>query len=320
MEEQAPANGDREFRILSIDGGGIKGVFPAAFLAELETSLREPIYRYFDLIAGTSTGGIIALGLGLGLSATTITTFYEKHGPHIFPAALLSTPIRLVRQFISSKYSPDALRSALEDTFKDCTLSDSKVRLLIPSFNVNNGEIHIYKTRHHARFHTDFRVSMVDVALATTAAPTYFPIHKGAGRALYVDGGLWANNPVGNAVVEAVSWLGKDPRSIKVLSLGCTQSPASFSGLRGGKDWVRNGLEVALRGQSGGSLGIAYSLVGHEKVFRVNPAVPANKFKLDRAKTIPELVAYGYLEARKASSDLIPQFFSEPSEPFVPLP
>jgi hypothetical protein len=320
VEDRARANGDREFRILSIDGGGIKGVFPAAFLAELEKSLPEPIYRYFDLIAGTSTGGIIALSLGLGLSASAITTFYEKHGPSIFPAAFLSAPMRLISQFFCSKYSPDPLRTALEVEFKNCTLGDSRVRLLIPSFNVNNGEIHIYKTRHHARFHTDFRVSMVDVALATTAAPTYFPTHEGAGQALYIDGGLWANNPVGNAVVEAVSWLGKIPQSIKVLSLGCTQFPASLSASRGGKDWMHKALEVALRGQSGGSLGIAYSLVGHERVIRINPVVPANKFNLDRANTIPELAACGYLEARKASSDLIPQFFSEPAEPFVPLP
>jgi predicted acylesterase/phospholipase RssA len=320
MDDTSESNPDREFRILSIDGGGIKGVFPAAFLAELEKSLREPIYRYFDLIAGTSTGGIIALGLGLGLTANAITTFYENYGPSIFSDAFLSAPVRLFRRVFSSKYSADALRIALEHEFKGCNLADSKVRLLIPSFNVNNGEIHIYKTRHHERFRTDFRVSMVDVALATTAAPTYFPTHKGAGQALYIDGGLWANNPVGNAVVEAVSWLGISPVRIRVLSLGCTQFPASLTGLRGGKDWMRKALEVALRGQSGGSLGIAYSLVSHERVIRINPAVPANKFKLDKAETIPELAAYGYLEARKASSDLIPRFFSEPAQPFVPLP
>lgn len=319
MENQSGANPDHEFRILSIDGGGIKGVFPAAFLAELEKSLPEPIYRYFDLVAGTSTGGIIALGLGLGLSATAITKFYENYGPSIFPDAFLSAPLRLVRRVFSSKYSSDALRTALEGEFRDRTMADSRVRLLIPSFNINSGEIHIYKTRHNERFHTDFRVSTVDVALATAAAPTYFPSHRGAGQALYIDGGLWANNPVGNAVVEAISWLGRSPQTIRVLSLGCTQFPASLTGLRGGKDWIFKVLEAALRGQSGGSLGIAYSLVGHERVIRINPAVPENKFKLDSAGTIPELVAFGYLEARKASSNLIPQFFSEPAEPFVPL-
>lgn len=93
MEDTSGSNPEREFRILSIDGGGIKGVFPAAFLAELEKSLREPIYRYFDLVAGTSTGGIIALGLGLGLTAKAITTFYKNYGPSIFPDAFRTLPI-----------------------------------------------------------------------------------------------------------------------------------------------------------------------------------------------------------------------------------
>jgi len=313
-------NDSHEFRILSIDGGGVKGVFPAAFLAELERSLSEPIHRYFDLIAGTSTGAIIALGLGLGLSAAQITNFYQKHGAQIFPGRVWSAPNRCFRWFFGSKYSAQPLSTALKEAFKESTIGDSKVRLLIPSFNVNNGEIHIYKTRHHERFRMDARVSMVDVALATTAAPTYFPAHRGAGGALYIDGGLWANNPVGNAVVEAISWLGKKSENISVLSLGCTQFPSSFVRSKGATSWARDAIEVALRGQSGGSLGIAYSLVGHNKVVRVNPEVPENKFALDKASAIPELTQLAYLEARKASSDLIPRFFSNTARSFVPLP
>jgi len=122
MNDQALRNDAQEFRILSIDGGGIKGVFPAAFLAELENSLSDPIYRYFDLIAGTSTGGIIALGLGLGLTAAEITTFYENYGTYIFPAPALSAPKRLLRQLLSSKYSAQPLQIALDAVFKDSTL------------------------------------------------------------------------------------------------------------------------------------------------------------------------------------------------------
>src|ERR1700693_1007891 len=79
----APGDG-KFFRILSLDGGGIRGVFPAAFLARLEEHLEHPMGRYFDLIAGTSTGGIIAIGLGLGLSAKDILRLYEDKGPAIF--------------------------------------------------------------------------------------------------------------------------------------------------------------------------------------------------------------------------------------------
>lgn len=320
MTDNVASNRPEKFKILSIDGGGIKGVFPAAFLAELEKSVDGRICHYFDLIAGTSTGGIIALGLGIGLTAAEITTFYERQGAKIFPAERTTALQRLLGSLLSSKYSAEPLRVALTGVFNESTLGDSKVRLLIPSFNVNTGEIHIYKTRHHQRFLTDFRVRMVDVALATTAAPTYFPAHRGAGGAIYIDGGLWANNPVGNAVIEAVSWLGKKPQDVDVLSLGCTQFPTSFVNVSGVRGWARNAMEAVLRGQSGGSLGSAYSLVGHENVVRINPAVPKGEFALDKTAAIPELAQLGYLEARKACSELVPRFFSKKAEPFVPIP
>lgn len=313
-ENQPQPEQSRVFRILSIDGGGIKGVFPAAFLAELEKALPAPVASYFDLIAGTSTGGIIALGLGLGVRPLEITNFYEKFGPRIFAKPWWRGG------FFEAKYDATELEDALRDVFREKTMGDSQVRLLIPSFNASNGEIHIYKTRHHARFLTDYKVSAVDVALATTAAPIYFRSHAGAGGALYVDGGVWANNPVGNAVVEAVSWLGRNPRSVRVLSLGCTQFPQSFAGLKGKVDWARKErfVEAFLRGQSGGSLGMAYSIVGHEFVKRVNPNVPPGAFSLDGVDAIPRLASHGYAEARKAISELMPMFFSEPAAPFIP--
>jgi patatin-like phospholipase/acyl hydrolase len=304
-----------KLKILSLDGGGIKGVFPAAFLSEIEKSLKSPLHRYFDLIVGTSTGGIIALGLGFGLSAARILDFYYEHGPKIFAEGS-----GWIRRIFGSKYSPAALRGALEEVFGDAKLGDSKVRLMIPSFNANNGEIHIYKTRHHARFMMDYKVSMVDVALATAAAPTYFPAHKGAGGALYLDGGLWANNPVGNAAVEAITWLKRSATDVDILSIGCTQFPASFVGSTGLKGWAFGFAEAALRAQSGGSLGIAYSLLGHESIKRVNPIAPQGKFSVDNVKAVDELASFGYLEARKECSDLCPRFMAAEAPIFSPIP
>src|SRR5437588_7420440 len=103
-------------RILAIDGGGIKGVFPASFLASLEDSLGMNPAVFFDLISGTSTGGIIALGLGLGLSANAILSFYEQHGPQIFAGNRL---LRFLRHVGFSKYSTEPLRKALESVFGD---------------------------------------------------------------------------------------------------------------------------------------------------------------------------------------------------------
>src|SRR5947209_20199272 len=124
------------FRVLSIDGGGIKGVFPAAFLAALEEDLNISPVEYFDLITGTSTGGIIALGLGLGLSARAILDFYLKKGPLIFPS---QKGIRRISWLASpSKYNSEALHSALSEIFQAKLLGDSSCRLLIPSFDANS--------------------------------------------------------------------------------------------------------------------------------------------------------------------------------------
>ncbi|HTE91351.1 MAG TPA: patatin-like phospholipase family protein, partial [Terriglobales bacterium] len=129
------------FRILSIDGGGIKGVFPAAFLASIEETLGGmPVSSFFDLIAGTSTGGIIALALGLGLRANEVLEFYIRYGPSIFPR---TSPWWVLRP---TKYDAEPLRTALGEIFGSRLLGASKYRLLIPSFNATTGRIHIFKT------------------------------------------------------------------------------------------------------------------------------------------------------------------------------
>ena len=195
-------------RILSIDGGGIKGVFPVSFLATIESALGvDSVSNYFDLVAGTSVGGIIALGLGLGMNARDLLEFFNKKASAIFPTGFI--PASTARfWFGGERYSPEPLRRALHETFGDKTLGDSKVRLLIPSFDATSADIHVYKTRHNPRLRTDHALKAVDVAMATAAAPTYFPGYDSQHSITLVDGGVWANNPVGLAVVEAVSLLG----------------------------------------------------------------------------------------------------------------
>src|SRR3989338_9069801 len=114
-------------KILSIDGGGIKGVFPASFLTTIEDSIEGNLADYFDLIVGTSTGGIIALGLGLGFSPKEILGFYELYGSSIFQGNRF---LRLIRQLGYSKYENRNLKQALEKTFGDKKLGESKKRLV----------------------------------------------------------------------------------------------------------------------------------------------------------------------------------------------
>jgi uncharacterized protein len=308
----------RRFKILSIDGGGIKGVFPAALLAALEEDLGVEVREYFDLIAGTSTGGIIALSLGLGLAPKALLDFYLKEGPKIFPQP---KGLKRVLWLASpSRYDPSALKTALTAVFEKKLLGDSATRLFIPSFDANSGLIHIYKTAHHERLRRDHRCTAVEVAMATSAAPIYFPSFKSDRDVTLIDGGIWANNPTGLAVVEAISMLNARPDSIDVLSIGCTDTPPDYRATRKWFGyWAPKLLDVVFRGQSFASLGIAQHLAGHANVYRVNPTVAPGQYKLDKTKGIQDLKGLGYATARYESAKLKPVFFGSKAQAFTPL-
>ena len=305
-------------RILSIDGGGIKGVFPASFLASVEETIGEPIADYFDLIVGTSTGGIIALGLGLGLSGSEIRDFYVDRGPTIFAG---NRSMKLLRQVGWSKYSPVPLEHALRDVFGERRLGDSQTRLVIPSLNLETGEVNVYKTAHHERFGMDYKLFAVDVALATATAPTYFPTYRSAAGTPLIDGGMWANNPAGAAAVEALGVLGWEAGDIQLLSLGCTTEPLKADADRtarlGVGYWATKLVPVMMAGQSSGSVGTAQLLLGHENVLRYSVTVPNGRFKLDSVKHIEALRGLGNSEARKALPRLR-TLLTEKAEPFEP--
>ena len=138
------------FRILSIDGGGIKGIFPACFLRELEEKYLngESIVSYFDLICGTSTGGIIVLGLGAGMKASEISKLYIEKGKNIFKYRLW----KKLSQYLYCPYNIENLSSVLGSVFKEKKLKESKVRLCIPSFEGSYSEVYVFKTPHHLDF------------------------------------------------------------------------------------------------------------------------------------------------------------------------
>lgn len=133
---------DSLFQILSLDGGGIKGLFSAAVLAKVEEDLGVNVAEHFDLITGTSTGGIIALGLGLGLRPREIVQFYVSEGPSIFRKKRRITSLcSLWRQ----KYPQEPLKTALQRCFGDKRLADSQKRLVIPSYNLDKDEVYLFK-------------------------------------------------------------------------------------------------------------------------------------------------------------------------------
>lgn len=317
-------------RILSIDGGGIRGTFPAAFLANLEEGLELPIGRYFDLIAGTSTGGIIAIGLGLGMRASEILRLYEERGPEIFAQADSGIRGWLGRKFRSAKwvcwgpkYDSAPLRAALIEVLGERRLGDALTRLMIPAWHPRTQSVYIFKTAHHERYQTDHKELAVDAAMATAAAPTYFAQHVTANEVGLVDGGIWANNPTGIAVVEAIGPLRWPADRLKVLSVGCLEDIRELRRAYGAARLAPQLAGLFMDGQCHGAMGIASILTGdpHDcrAIHRVSQPVPAGFYSLDNVRRIGDLKDRAFAEARKQKPVLQPVFFATPAEPFISL-
>jgi patatin-like phospholipase/acyl hydrolase len=286
-----PWPADRDFRILSIDGGGIRGIFPARVLAGLETRYGggRPVAEHFDLITGTSTGGIIALALGLGRRPAEIAQLYEERGDEIFPPPADSWWGRWrargheLRNYARFRYERDALQSLLADVLGAARLGESRQRLCIPAVEGHHGEVYIFKTPHHPDYQRDQHETMLKVACATSAAPTYFqPLDAGGYR--FVDGGLWANNPIMIGVVDALTCFDVPRHRVRVLSLGNDEDKFVVDEPQvrfGGKlTWLRV-IEAAMSLQSQNALGQACLLLGAERVLRIAPAGVAPPIRLD---------------------------------------
>lgn len=167
---------DPTFRVLALDGGGVKGTFTAALLAELERMTGKRVGEYFDLITGTSTGGIIAIALAVGIPAEQVRRFYVERGPAIFPSVGIHNRFHhWLRHWVWTKHDPQHLRKALTDVFGERKMGEARTRLVVPAFNIVDGSVTLFKTAHCVRFRQDYLRDCIDVALATSAAPTYLP-------------------------------------------------------------------------------------------------------------------------------------------------
>lgn len=236
------------FQILSLSGGGFLGLYTVALLAELEERSGRRLTESFDLFAGTSIGGIVALGLAAGRSATEIRDAFIEHGPRIFPnrppksrAAWLA---RLIRNVPAPLYRPGPLRETIEHIVgADTCMSDLLRPVVVPAVSLTKGGPKVFKTGHNERLVLDWRLKVADVALATSAAPTYFPAHR-IGDELYADGGMFANSPDMIAMHEAEQFLGIRRDDIHVLSVGTTTSDfamsAALDSQMGVMSWMRN--------------------------------------------------------------------------------
>ncbi|KAL2531878.1 Patatin-like protein 2 [Abeliophyllum distichum] len=212
----AQSNERRMVTVLSIDGGGIRGIIPGTLLDYLEAKLQEldgpstRIADYFDVIAGTSTGGLITTMLtapgkdNLPLyAANNITKFYLEHGPKIFPIKRRMNYTKKIRyMFAGPKYDGAYLRSFIQEILGNLTLSQTLTNVVIPTFDIKRLQPVIFNTEDEKTYLSK-NALLSDVCLATSTAPTYFPPHyfeiKDAEGKMHrfdlADGGLAANNP-----------------------------------------------------------------------------------------------------------------------------
>ncbi|RMG94197.1 MAG: hypothetical protein D6706_14185 [Chloroflexi bacterium] len=297
------------YRILSIDGGGIRGLLVAVLLERLEAS-HPGFLAQIDLFAGTSTGGILALGLAAGMPPAKGRELYEQKGPQVFADSFWHN-VKNLGFAIGAQYGNENLKIALQEILQDKKLKELEKRVVISAFDLDNETAASHKPRSWKPkfFHnfpgpdSDGEELAIDIALRTSAAPGFFPVYQG-----YIDGGVVANNPAMCAVAQAL-----DPRTgqqpleeIVLLSIGTGHNPKYIKAYN--EDW--GWLQWAVRLRSGtetpvelplleiildGSLGVAdfqCRRLLHERYHRLNPHL-TRPIGLDDITEIPALVEAG---------------------------
>jgi patatin-like phospholipase/acyl hydrolase len=250
-------------KILSIDGGGIRGIIPATILTEIESRTQKPISQLFDLIAGTSTGGILALALTKPdsngkpeYSAEQLVQMYVENGDKIFHQSLWHK-ISTFNNLIEEKYPAAGIDKVLEDYFKKTYLKDALTEVLITSYEIERRDSFFFKST-KAKMNPKRNFLMKHVARATSAAPTYFEPKKIPTEDLteyyaLVDGGVFANNPGMCAYVEAKTMFPEENEFL-VVSLGTGEltKPIYFDQAKmwGIAHWARPLLGVVFDGVS----------------------------------------------------------------------
>lgn len=247
------------FRVLSVDGGGIRGLIAAMVLAHIETRTGKPAAELFDLVAGTSTGGVVALGVVFPgtetlptYSAQQLVNFYVEEGPKIF-----FSRFGVLRQVIDEKYPAAPLEETLQRYFGEVTLGEARTPVIVPTYDVAAAAPHFFKSSGEI----DAAIPMWRVARATTAAPTFFEPYKietPVTTHALIDGGMVANNPAMCALAEVTNhienydMLDRLRQPILMVSLGSGRLPGSYT-YETIKDWTvlewaRPSIEITIMG------------------------------------------------------------------------
>jgi patatin-like phospholipase/acyl hydrolase len=270
--------------VLSIDGGGIRGIVPALVLAEFERRTGRPAADLFDLIAGTSTGGILACALAKpdALSARELVALYEEEGPKIFDRAVWQR-IHSVGGLVDEKYDDDALEDALGRYLGDARLAETVTDVLIPSYDTERRRPEFFKST-RAREDPGRDSPLRAVARATSSAPTYFEPAL-LGDWSLIDGGVFAVNPGMCAVAEVLRY--QPDAEVVLVSLGTGQltRPFPYGDVRdwGLIEWARPLIDVVFDGASDVVDYQLTQLLGEERFFRFQTELTSASDDLDDA-------------------------------------
>jgi hypothetical protein len=216
------------YHVLALSGGGYRGLYTATVLSELEAALGRPIASHFDLICGTSAGGLLALGLAAEIPAVELKALFEEKGNKIFGHR--SFLRQLFGFWWTAKHPSTGLRDVLTERFQNMTIGELKHRVLVPAVNCSTGRGQFFKTPHHPSFELDHRMTCVDVALATAAAPIYFPLSRNE-RGVFADGGLVGNAPGLFGLHEIRAFVTRNQSAkVRVLAIGTMTIGATVRG------------------------------------------------------------------------------------------
>ena len=282
---------EKPFKILALDGGGVRGIYSAQLLARVEQSFGTQIKVCFDLIAGTSTGSIVAGAAAIGIPMQEIVQLFESEAPHIFPKKW-----HCLSGLSRSKYSTKKLKAVLEKHLPETTLGQIPTPLMITSSDITTGGICVFKSNYMEKlgkpYYRDKEVRLRDAILASCAAPSFFDPVK-VDNYLLADGGLWANNPSILCLTEALSKFRKNIDEVKILSIGTGHSENMYTGephwgiLTG---WGKQKLvSYVMAVQSQASTNMSKLVLG-EKYLRLDPAIE-DTWGLDDIKPLGNLKA-----------------------------
>jgi patatin-like phospholipase/acyl hydrolase len=297
------------FKILSLDGGGIRGTYTAAVLAELQRHLNNPIQDYFDLVVGTSTGGIIALGLGCGFPPERILQLYKETGCQIFPEARTGM-LGIIDRIFTPKFEPEGLQGSLSTVFGERKFCELERAIAVTSFDAASAHPVVFRSNYPASQYPYESLSVVEVGLATSAAPTYFPAAK-TGIGVMIDGGVWANCPVMVGVTDALHLFECRPREVRVLSIGTTtipefiKEPVREGGLF---EWAKPIPSILMHAAKLAAIEQAKRL--SDCFIRIDETVNSGRFEMDDIDAIGDLEQMGRAIARREFAELKRPFFS----------